>query len=170
VKPTLHVQAASAELPVGEFELVGQTIHNPADTAPAVAEYVPEKQLVHPTEPVVVLYFPATQAVHGPPSGPVYPALQAALRQAALDVLAVGEVKPAGHTVHCDVPVLFLYVPVAHAVHGFPEGHVVSVRSTPFNILLYISLAASVVSNSSTTNRPAMSPLKYLSGLKALPM
>jgi hypothetical protein len=56
--------------------------------------------------------------------------------QAALEVLAVGEVKPAGHAMQFELPVVFLYVPAAHAVHGFPEGHVVSVRSTPFTMLL----------------------------------
>ena len=45
--------------------------------APA-AEYAPAEQSVHAALPLVVLNFPATQAVHGPPVGPVKPALQGA--------------------------------------------------------------------------------------------
>jgi hypothetical protein len=40
---------------------------------------------------VVVLYLPAAHGVQVSPSGPVYPALQAGLVQAALDELAIGE-------------------------------------------------------------------------------
>ena len=46
------------------------------------------------TDPVVVLYFPATQAVHAPPSGPVKPTLQV---QAARTELEIGEFELAGH-------------------------------------------------------------------------
>ena len=35
---------------------------------------MPAPQSVHAALPVAVLYFPATHAAHGPPSGPVYPA------------------------------------------------------------------------------------------------
>jgi hypothetical protein len=100
VKPTLHVQAASAELEIGELELVGHARQAVASVAPTVVEYVPAAQSVHTAEPVAILYLPATQAVHVPPSGPVYPALQAGLIQAALDVLVIGEVVPAGHASH----------------------------------------------------------------------
>ena len=51
----LHVQAARAELAVGELELVGQARQVVATVAPTVVEYVPTPQLVHVTEPVVVL-------------------------------------------------------------------------------------------------------------------
>ena len=40
--------------------------------APAAAD-LPAAQLVHAAEPVTLLYVPAAQAVHVPPSGPVYP-------------------------------------------------------------------------------------------------
>ena len=59
VKPMLHVQAARAELEIGELELVGHA--------------------VHVAVPFVLLYFPATQAEHTPPSGPVKPMLQVQL-------------------------------------------------------------------------------------------
>jgi len=100
VKPTLQVQAVRATLEIGELELVGHPIQVVATVAPTVVENVPAAQSVHAALPVAVLYLPATQAVHVPPSGPVYPALQGELIQAALDVLAIGEVVPAGHATH----------------------------------------------------------------------
>ena len=51
-KPTLHVQAATAEEPI-------------------VVEYMPAVQSAHAALPVAALYLPAAQAVHVPPSGPV---------------------------------------------------------------------------------------------------
>ena len=71
VNPTLHVQAASAELEIGELELVGHARHVSAVVAATTAEYVPAAQSVHRAMPVTILYFPATHAVHGPPAGPV---------------------------------------------------------------------------------------------------
>ncbi len=76
VNPTLHVQAATAKLAIGELELDGQ--------------------LVHVALPVAVLYVPATQAVHEPP-GPVYPALQSVEMHAVLLELPPTEVVLAGH-------------------------------------------------------------------------
>ena len=46
-------------------------MHADAVDAPAVAEYVPRGQLVHASEPVPLLYFPATHAAHAPPFAPV---------------------------------------------------------------------------------------------------
>jgi hypothetical protein len=45
-------------------------------------------------------------------------------------------------------------------VHAFPEGHVVSVRSTPAVISSAIAVIAASVMYSSTKKKPAMSPLK----------
>ncbi len=39
-------------------------------------EYLPVPQSVHTAEPVLILYFPASQAEHVPPLGPVNPRLQ----------------------------------------------------------------------------------------------
>ncbi len=47
VKPTLHVQAAMAELEIGELELAGHATHVAATVAAVVVEYVPVGQLVH---------------------------------------------------------------------------------------------------------------------------
>ena len=51
-------------------------------------EYLPAPQSVHAALPAAVLCFPASHAVHVPPSGPVNPRLQ---RQAAEEVSAVEE-------------------------------------------------------------------------------
>ena len=76
VKPALHVQAASAELPLAELELGSHARQVAASVAFVVVEYVRAAQFVHAAVPLVVLYFPATQPTHGPPFGPVKPALQ----------------------------------------------------------------------------------------------
>ena len=76
VYPKLHLQAASAELVLGEVELPGHVRQVVAATIP---EYVPAAQSVHAALPVVVLYFPTPHPTHVPPSGPVYPALQTLL-------------------------------------------------------------------------------------------
>jgi len=59
------------------------------------------------------LYFPATQAVHGPPFGPVNPALQAVDTQA---VAPLGEVEPAGHVMHALAPAAGAYAPTRQFV------------------------------------------------------
>jgi hypothetical protein len=79
-------------------------------------EYVPPKQSVHAVLPLIVLYFPATQAVHGPPFGPVNPALQAVDTQAVTDELPLGEVEPAGHARHALAPAAGAYAPTTQFV------------------------------------------------------
>lgn len=89
-------------------------------------------------EPVGVLYFPATQFTHAPPSGPDDPALHIQLAKVPL---AAGEFEFAGQTahvsdvaptateylpavqlVHAADPVRILYVPATHSVHVPPFG------------------------------------------------
>lgn len=53
-------------------------MHVESDAAPTDVEYLPETQLVQAPDPATALYFPVTQAVHGPPSGPVEPGSQEA--------------------------------------------------------------------------------------------
>jgi len=87
------------------------------------------------------LYFPGTQAVHGPPSGPVKPLLQVQLASAELEI---GELELAGHprqvvaivaptvveyvpaaqSVQAAEPVAILYLPVTQVVHAPPSGPV----------------------------------------------
>jgi hypothetical protein len=69
--PALQVQAARAELAIGELELVGHVIHVVSIVAAVVVEYVPAPQSAHAVLPVAVLYLPATQAVHAFPAGHV---------------------------------------------------------------------------------------------------
>jgi hypothetical protein len=71
VKPALQVQAVRAALASGELELVGHPRQVVSTVAPTVVEYVPTAQLRHRDGPVVILYVPATHAVHVPPLGPV---------------------------------------------------------------------------------------------------
>jgi hypothetical protein len=52
-------------------EFAGHARQVAAVVAPTVGEYVPVPQFVHASVPVVVLYFPAVQAAHTPPFGPV---------------------------------------------------------------------------------------------------
>ena len=118
MNPTLQVQAARAELEIGELELPGHARQVVAIVAPAVIEYVPAPQSVHAELPLVVLYFPATQAVHEPPLGPVNPVLHV---QAARAELAIGELELVGHVIHVVeivAPVLVEYVPAPQSVHA----------------------------------------------------
>jgi hypothetical protein len=117
VNPALQVQAARAELGLGELELPGHVRQVAANVAPVLVEYVPAPQSVHAALPVLVLYFPVTQTVHEPPSGPVNPALQV---QAATVELASGELELVGHVTHVVeivAPVLVEYVPAKQSVH-----------------------------------------------------
>ena len=104
--------------------------------------YAPVAQSVHVTEPVVDLYLPVTHAVHGPPSGPLKPALHVhcvdevhpmplhdapELAGHARHVVTsvapdVAEYVPGTQTLHETLPVIVLYLPATHAVHGTPSG------------------------------------------------
>jgi len=79
--------------------------------------------------------------------------------QAADDVLPSGDVVMAGQLSQLDEPDAFVYVPDVQREHSVT----VFVRSMPRFISLAIKEAASVLKYSSTTKRPAMSPLKYSS-------
>lgn len=81
-------------LPAGEFEKDAHSLH-PSDAA--AAEYFPVAQDAHAAEPVAFLKLPMAHAVHGPPSAPVYPALQT---QSLRAVLPAGEPLFAGQAAH----------------------------------------------------------------------
>ena len=94
---------------------------------------------MHATLPLLVLYLPATQPEHTPPSGPENPALHL---QAAAAVLETGAFAFEGHAKHTDaalaltvaeyvatpqsvhaaLPVLVLYLPATHAEQTPPSG------------------------------------------------
>jgi hypothetical protein len=129
------LQMLQLALPAGEEEFDGQAMHAEAPTA---VEYVPSPQAVQLADPVDVLYLPATHAAHGPPFGPIAPALQVQLVKAPLPA---GELDPAGQALHVEFaeaptaveyvpppqfvhaadPVDILYLPATHAVHGKKE-------------------------------------------------
>jgi hypothetical protein len=119
----------------------GQALHVEIPVAPTAVEYIPEAQSVHMEGPVDFLNFPATQAEHTPPSGPVDPALQVQLVTAELpagelefDIQAlhvelaeaptVVEYIPAVQFEQVAFPVNTLYFPATHAVHGPAFGPV----------------------------------------------
>ena len=71
------VQSRHTEAPVAaEYLPAGQIKHVLSVVAAVLPEYVPASQFKHASDPVFHLYFPAAQGEHGPPSGPVCPALQ----------------------------------------------------------------------------------------------
>jgi hypothetical protein len=151
--PALHTHAASDELMLVDVVSAGQPKHVDAIVAPVDVEYVPAPQLVHAALPLVCLYVPAPHAAHGPPSGPVYPALQGngtnvhgpptgpeypTLQEQA--ELAPSEKEFAGHAKHVVAsvaPVAAEYVPDGHSIHWLtpalpeycPAGQFVHVRS-----------------------------------------
>jgi hypothetical protein len=73
VNPLLHTQTALAPV---DCEFAGHVEHAEIDVAPITLEKVFAEQLVHTAVPITVLYFPGTHNAHGPPFGPVAPALQ----------------------------------------------------------------------------------------------
>jgi hypothetical protein len=97
-----------------KYVFAGQSTHALAGSL--APRYLPSAQATQAALPALVLYVPATHGVHGPPSGPVYPALQGGLLHAALDVLATGELCPTGHAVQAPFKFELLYVPGAQAV------------------------------------------------------
>ena len=111
-----------------------------ASVAPATLEYVPARQLVQVTLPVLILYLPATQAEQTSPFGPVNPALQVQSPAAELALYEIEfegharhvpstiacvlvEYVPAPQSVHAALPVLVLYLPATQAMHE-PSGPV----------------------------------------------
>ena len=90
--PTKHAQVV---LPPVEYNPTGHKTHALALLAPTVVEKLPASQSEHAALPLVVLYFPATQAVQMPAS-PVNPAGQGA----ALSGVPTGQVKHLSTTAH----------------------------------------------------------------------
>ena len=85
--------------PVSEYTPAAQVIHTLALLAAGTFEYVPAVQSVHTELPMIFLNLPGTQAVQGPPSGPVYPVLHLHV-EINFDVLENGDCELAGHASH----------------------------------------------------------------------
>ena len=133
--PALHVQLVDTLQPLHEApELAGQAAH--ATSRPVVLEKVPAVQGVHAALPVAVLKVPATHAEHGPPLGPVYPALQI---QAVTTVLEIGDVVFAGHARQ----VVILIAP--SAAEYVATGHVKQVVTTVAAVVIEYVPAAQLV-------------------------
>jgi hypothetical protein len=114
--------------------------HVDAVVAAVTVEYLPGSHDAHEALPVDDLYLPGTQAVHGPPCTPVYPALQMQLARVPLasgeyefdgqsphvfDVApTVVEYFPAPQFVHRAFPVTVLYLPSAQFTQSPPSGPV----------------------------------------------
>jgi predicted transcriptional regulator YdeE len=112
------VHTEITELGLGEFEFTGHVTQVEAAVAAVVAEYVPTPQLVHDTLPLAILYVSVTQAEHGPPSGPVNPALHV---HAEITEFGLGEFEFAGHVTQVDSAVAAVvaeYVPAPQLVHA----------------------------------------------------
>ncbi len=113
------MQAASAEVEIGELELVGHPIQVVATVAPVVAKYVPVVQSVHIALPVAILYLPTTHAVHTPPSGPVNPRLQVQLTSALQPLHEAPELSGQATQVAAFVAAgVAEYVPAPQLVHA----------------------------------------------------
>ena len=64
-----------AALEPPDCELAPQFEHAKIDVAPTTVEKVFAEQFVHTAVPETVLYLPGTHKAHGPPFGPLAPAL-----------------------------------------------------------------------------------------------
>jgi hypothetical protein len=109
-----------AALPAGELEFDGQAVHVELAEDPTAVEYVPAAQSEQVAVPVNALYFPSSHGVHGPPSGPQYPALQVQVE------LIAGELEPCEHGRHVDAaeaPPTVEYVSALHPLHGPVPGN-----------------------------------------------
>jgi hypothetical protein len=121
----------------------GFTATRAKNLAQMVLEYKERTQFagqsVHAADPVDALYLPASHTVHGPPFGPVAPALQVQFVKAALpagelefdgqalhvefaEAPTAVEYVPAPQYVHAADPVKALYLPGMHAAHVPPSG------------------------------------------------
>ena len=89
------------------------TLHTQAVTfVDAGIEFLLPAQDVHSADPVVFLYFPATQATHTSPVFAVYPGSHEHSTLAASDLLFGWQLLQA------DVPAMRLYVPAGQAWHA----------------------------------------------------
>ncbi len=102
---------------VFEYVLAMQLVQTSAVAAIAV-ENLPAGHCVHAAVPILVLNLPASQGLHVPPSGPVWPLLQVQLDSA---MLADADPEFAGHARH-SVVLVFEYV---LAIQGLQTSAVV---------------------------------------------
>jgi len=144
VYPLLHTHTA---LDTADCAFALQFEHVESDVAPVTLENVFAEQFRHTDVPVITLYFPGTHSAHGPPFGPLAPALQ--MHAVSTELLAtelelsgqlrhlsellapsVPEYVPTKQFVQAAVPFVILYLPTAHNVHTPPSGPVAPALQT----------------------------------------
>ena len=110
------MQLVKVELRAGASEPVGQSEHVKFAVAPTAPEYLPWPQSVQTSGPAAVLYFPAIHVEHGPPPGPVAPALHVQLVKAELPAGASDCVVQSKHVESAVAPTAAEYLPVEQGV------------------------------------------------------
>jgi hypothetical protein len=144
--PAAHAMQSdsSSLLSVSRYVPGGQSRHAETDDEPLMTEYLPGAHAVQLADPVDSLCFPATQAVHVSPLGPVKPALQAqcvktvlpegelefdgqAMQVEVADALTAAEYVPDPHLVHAVAAVAVEYVPDPQSVQLADPGDVLTV-------------------------------------------
>ena len=103
-------QSNTCVLPAGDWNPGRHVVHTEAP----LAEYVFAAHTSHAAVPDAFLNLPASHAGHGPPFGPVYPALQ---EQDVTIMLPADEFEFAAQPVHAALPFVGLYVPDGHIAH-----------------------------------------------------
>ena len=125
------MQAFLAPLALAELEPAGHARQTEAVVLPVSAENVPAGHGVHPCDPGVVLYVPATHCVQGPPLDPAEPALQRQFVGAGLPARECENAVQAEHVEISEAPDISEYLPTTQSVHGkdpapvlyFPATH-----------------------------------------------
>ena len=102
---------STAAAPIDSVISAGQ----PEQVAMPCTAHVSAEQLLHGALPATDLYLPARQALHAPPSGPVYAALHV---QALIDALCPYAFVFAGHCKHAVAPYTCTYFPSLQFVHA----------------------------------------------------
>ena len=98
--PGLHTHHA---LPATDVAFDGQTLQTLALPAAETFEYAPAGQFVHDALPLLFLYFPTTQELQAPPSGPVYPVIHLQ-SEIVLGDVENGAYVFSGHDAHEEIP------------------------------------------------------------------
>ena len=110
-----------------EYVLAMQSEQTSAVVPAIDVETLPARHCVHAAVPVLALNLPASQGLHGPPSGPVWPLLQVQLDSA---MLANADPEFAGHARH-SVLLAFEYVLAMQALQSSAVFPAIDVETLP---------------------------------------
>jgi hypothetical protein len=132
-------------------QLPSTHMHCEADVDPST-ELERDGHAEHVPFPVLVLYVPASHAVHDTPSeAAVYPARQ------MHSTLHGVELVPLGHTEHVPFPGLVLNVPAPHAVHDAPfESGVYPARQKQYVAALLLAAELDPAGHAAHTRVPLL--------------